>query len=153
VKRNTQLGPLLRNKQQMAAYWVKIRAFGIVARGRICCDECGDRRWDVLHCDHINNDGHNHRKKIGKGGVGAGKRVYHWIIQHPAQARKMFRLLCANCHLLKTIYGYVPRDVGDMTEKNARAALEQDQIERWEYEEYVASLNAHRSPRRTRSQQ
>ena len=103
-----RLAFMLKTPTQIAAYTVKIRAFQILAvRGRICCCECGDHRWDVLHADHKNDDGHRHRKQIGQGGNGAGKRVYHWIIRNPAKAREMFQLLCANCHQLRTIYGFV----------------------------------------------
>jgi hypothetical protein len=103
------LALVLRTPKQLAAYTVKIRAFQILAVcGRICCVECGDRRWDVLHADHVNNDGYRHRKQIGQGGKGAGKRVYHWVLQHPGEARRCFQLLCADCHQLKTIYGFVP---------------------------------------------
>jgi hypothetical protein len=103
---------ILKTPLQLQAYTVKIRAFQILAvHGRICCSECGDHRWDVLHADHVDNDGHRHRKQIGQGGNGAGKRVYHWILQHPEEARKCFQLLCANCHQLKTIYGFVPLEL------------------------------------------
>lgn len=103
---------VLKTPMQLQAYTVKIKAFQILAvRGRICCSECGDHRWDVLHADHKNDDGHRHRKLIGQGGKGAGKRVYHWIIRNPVKAREMFQLLCANCHQLRTIYGFMPREI------------------------------------------
>jgi hypothetical protein len=105
---------VLKTPLQLQAYTVKIRAFQILAvRGRICCSECGDHRWDVLHADHVDNDGHRHRKQIGRGGKGAGKRVYHWILKNPVEARRQFQLLCANCHQLKTIYGFVPHQFSD----------------------------------------
>lgn len=111
---NPSVALALKNPAQQRAYQVKIRAFQVLAiRGRICCAECGDHRWDVLHADHKDGDGRQHRKRIGMGGNGAGKRVYHWIIQYPAEAREMFQLLCASCHQLKTIYGFVPGNYTD----------------------------------------
>jgi hypothetical protein len=105
------LALVLRTPKQLSAYTVKVKAFQILAvRGRICCAECGERRWDVLHADHKADDGSRHRRQIGQGGKGAGKRIYHWMIRNPAKARKIFQLLCANCHQLKTIYGFVPRE-------------------------------------------
>jgi hypothetical protein len=99
----------LKTPQQLRDYARKIRAFQILSvRGRICCAECGERRWDVLHADHKNGDGAQHRRGMGCGGRGAGVRTYTWMIKNPIVAREMFQLLCANCHQLKTAYGFVP---------------------------------------------
>ena len=97
---------LCRDPKQRAAFGIKLLAFRVIARGwdNVRCANCGDERVDVLHADHINHDGHRHRKEIGKGGKGAGKRVYHWILTHRKEARGTFQLLCSNCHTLKTVY-------------------------------------------------
>jgi hypothetical protein len=94
---------LRKTPAQQAAYMVKIKAFQILAvRGRICCTECGDRRWDVLHADHIDNDGHLHRKQIGKGGNGAGKRVItgsFGTLKKPGSASSFFVPIATNLRL------------------------------------------------------
>lgn len=99
---------ILKTPQQMRDYITKIRAFQILSGARICCSECRDTRWDVLHADHKDGRGNTHRNQLGMGGTGAGMRTYRWILKHPKTARKLFQLLCANCHQLKTTFGFVP---------------------------------------------
>jgi hypothetical protein len=105
---------ILKTPQQLNDYLRKIRAFQLLAvRGRIRCVECGETRWDVLHADHKTGNGARHRRTIGLGGKGAGMRTYQWIVRHPKTAQKIFQLLCANCHQLKTTYGLVPCSASD----------------------------------------
>jgi hypothetical protein len=96
------LGALSRkNKQQQKDFITKARAFTTLSP-RVCCVDCGETDWNVLQADHINGDGHKHRKKLGKGGRGAGMRTYRWILKNPEEARRTLVLRCANCHQLKT---------------------------------------------------
>lgn len=82
---------------------IKLRVLGEYG-GRCIC--CGERNLEFLTIDHINNDGAQHRKKIGNAGA-----VYKWIISHDFP--KDFQVLCFNCNFSKAVYGYCPhrRDV------------------------------------------
>lgn len=57
------------------------------------CKHCGISNTDVLQFDHINND--------GKGDAVSLKTRYY--IKNIKQAKKRIQLLCANCHMIKTV--------------------------------------------------
>jgi hypothetical protein len=79
----------LRRKRQV------IDAYG----GRCAC--CGETELVFLTIDHINGDGGAHRKELG------AKTVHlTWYIKNGFPAG--FQILCANCHLGKTILGTCP---------------------------------------------
>jgi hypothetical protein len=86
---------------------LKHRAFVIVAQGqRLRCvvPGCTARGLDLMHLDHINNDGCEHRKKTKKAG---GVHIYRWTVNHPELARKQLQILCANHDRMKQKYGSV----------------------------------------------
>ena len=66
-----------------------IQAYG----GR--CAVCGETDPDVLVIDHINNDGANHRRQIGR------SKIYEWLKKNGYPAG--FQVLCANHNLKKQI--------------------------------------------------
>jgi hypothetical protein len=75
--------------------------------GKCAC--CGETTYEFLAIDHINNDGNEHRRKIG----GSGK-LYSWIrANHFPDG---FQVLCHNCNLAKGFYGECPHKRG----QNAR---------------------------------
>lgn len=89
VQKATQQTYYLRRKQKV------IDAYG----GRCAC--CGETELVFLTIDHINGDGGAHRKELG------AKTVHlSWYITHGFPAG--FQVLCANCHLGKTILGACP---------------------------------------------
>jgi len=95
----------------LVAFERKIRAFMVLSiEGRIRCVGCGHSNWECLQIDHVKNDGEVHRRKYhgGKSRPGGGANTHRWILKHPKQARKKLQLLCANCHQLKSTYGFVP---------------------------------------------
>lgn len=61
-----------------------------------CCGETGKR---FLQLDHINNDGHVHRKA----GI---NNTYSWIKKHNFPS--IFQVLCANCNWSKRLTGVCP---------------------------------------------
>jgi hypothetical protein len=68
---------------------VKLEAFAHYGEACECCGES----WPVfLTLDHINRDGAEHRRKIGKGGT----RMYRWLRRN--RWPKGFRTLCFNCN-------------------------------------------------------
>lgn len=60
------------------------------------CANCKITDSDILTIDHINNDGAEHRKKIG-----TGHHVYNWIIQNDFPDG--FQILCCNCNWKKEV--------------------------------------------------
>jgi 5-methylcytosine-specific restriction endonuclease McrA len=65
------------------------------------CTTCGETDVSVLQFDHIAGDGYLERKKNSSGG--SGKSVSSWIKTHPEEARAKYQVLCANCHMRKTV--------------------------------------------------
>ena len=59
------------------------------------CACCGEVDRTFLTVDHVNNDGAEHRKSIGKG----GRRLYMWLRRNNYPVG--FQLLCFNCNLGK----------------------------------------------------
>lgn len=74
--------------------------------GDVKCACCGERTYEFLALDHINNDGAKDRKinKLGKGGfamyLNIKKRNY------PSG----YQVLCHNCNLAKGFYGKCPHN-------------------------------------------
>lgn len=62
------------------------------------CVECGFDDTDCLTIDHINDDGYNHRAKIG--GL-LGSAFYKWLVRNDLPIG--YQTLCANCNLKKEI--------------------------------------------------
>jgi hypothetical protein len=68
--------------------------------GKCAC--CGETEPDFLSIDHINNDGAEHRKKIGRD----GRALYYWLRDNDYP--EGFQALCYNCNLAKGLYGICP---------------------------------------------
>ena len=70
----------------------------------ICCQKCGFDQIDGLVLDHIEDDGHLHRKELGiscRGDKGDGKVIYE-LIRRNGKIDKL-QILCANCNTMKHI--------------------------------------------------
>ena len=66
--------------------------------GKCAC--CGEDRYIFLQIDHINNDGHSHRKML------KGRAIYKWICTQFARTGiwpEGFQILCANCNFAKSL--------------------------------------------------
>jgi len=71
------------------------------------CECCGETHIEFLTIDHINNDGAEHRKKLGiTQNSGHGSKLYRWIIRN--NFPDGFQVLCWNCNCAKGHYGYCP---------------------------------------------
>ncbi len=78
----------------------KLRAEVLKAYGGKCkC--CGIDIPEFLSVDHMNNDGTEHRNKVGR-----GHRFYNWLKRNDYP--KGFQLLCNNCNQSLGNYGYCP---------------------------------------------
>jgi len=84
-----------RNKNASKKMTQKYRKIVINAYGGKC-NCCNNTNPRILQLDHINNDGKFHRKQINT-------TMYKWAIKNKFPLN--LQLLCANCHMIKTIYG------------------------------------------------
>lgn len=72
------------------------------------CLLCGDKDIRVLSIDHINNDGHEHRKVVG-----TGKKFYSWIVKNNYPPG--LQVLCWSCQWAKKLNeGILPEDRRDL---------------------------------------
>lgn len=69
--------------------------------GEVCAC-CGASR-EFLTLDHIDGNGHEHRKAIGSSG---GVAFYRWIIRNGFPPG--YQSLCWNCNCAKAMYGICP---------------------------------------------
>lgn len=70
------------------------------SNGTMKCACCGESQIEFLSIDHINNDGAEHRKEIGR------SQITNWLIQN--KLPEGFQVLCFNCNFAKGIYGTCP---------------------------------------------
>jgi len=93
-----------KKKQSIARCHVSIKrqAFSVVANGKpIKCikhqewDCCADPyNTHILSLDHINGDGHKHRRLITTD-------MYSWVVKNKGEAQKMLQILCYNAQRIK----------------------------------------------------
>lgn len=75
-------------------YWRQLRHEAILAYGGHVCACCGESETKFLTLDHVENNGSEHRKAIGKAGRGAG--IFRWLKEHGYPPG--FQVLCMNCN-------------------------------------------------------
>jgi len=66
------------------------------------CACCGETIFEFLTIDHINNNGAEHRRKIGR------SETYKWLIEN--NFPEGFQILCMNCNSAKGFYGKCPHE-------------------------------------------
>lgn len=79
------------------------------------CECCFDTQIEFLQVDHINKDGKQHRKEIGR-----SAKLYKDMLKNPT--RHALRILCANCHFAITNSGTCPHQ----RDKNGITKVQQD---------------------------
>ncbi len=67
-----------------------------------CCACCGERHVEFLAIDHLANNGGAHRKELGGGSI----QVLRWLRDNGYPDG--FQVLCHNCNIAKSCYGYCP---------------------------------------------
>lgn len=80
--------------------------------GKCVC--CGESMIEFLTIDHINGDGHLHRRKVGK-----GRRIYKDLIAL-GFPKDNYQLLCFNCNIVLGFYGYCPHRPNEKREVDHR---------------------------------
>lgn len=83
-------------------YNAKLRAAVLAAYGGECAC-CGETTEQFLSIDHIRNDGAEHRRTVGHGGL----RTYLYL-RKQGYPQDAYQLLCHNCNLAKGFYGSCP---------------------------------------------
>ena len=83
---------------------VKHRVMLYYTHSDIKCRCCYERRIEFLTMDHINNDGAEHRRKIGR----TPQDLYKWILDN--NFPKGFQVLCFNCNCAKQYSGICPHE-------------------------------------------
>lgn len=73
----------------------KFAAINVLTDGEGTCRWCGQGDIDVLCIDHVDNDGAEHRKKIGHSAVG------WWLTKNGYPPG--FQVLCYNCNAKKQL--------------------------------------------------
>jgi hypothetical protein len=86
---------LIKARSSATHYYQKLKREVIAIYGGVCTC-CAESEIAFLTIDHINNDGAEHRRKIGK-------RIYCWLKQHEFPSD--FQVLCFNCNCGKRING------------------------------------------------
>jgi hypothetical protein len=74
-------------------WWRELKMAAFMAYGGPKCVCCGETILAFLNLDHIERDGAEHRKAIGKSD---GYRIYGWLKRHRYPAG--FQVLCWNCN-------------------------------------------------------
>ena len=80
-------------------YWHQLRHEAIMAYGGYECACCGETEPLFLSIDHVNNDGAEHRRQLGKfdgNGKGAGSQTMKWLKDNGYP--EGFQVLCMNCN-------------------------------------------------------
>ena len=70
------------------------------SEGEVKCLKCGESDIDVLCLDHINDDGAEHRKKLGISGRGSAGTSTYEALKREGYPEGL-QVLCANCNLKK----------------------------------------------------
>ena len=85
-------------KRKMRQYHInrhrnlKRKALDVVGTSCACCGEAG---FEFLTIDHVNNDGHIHRKEINM------RNIYEWLANNDYQSPYELQTLCFNCNFAK----------------------------------------------------
>lgn len=98
-----------KQKQLRVAYkkWhnaIKEEVFNAYGNRCVCC---GETKKEFLTIDHINNDGREHREKVGAQGV-------YLDIKKQGFPKDKYRILCMNCNHSLGIHGYCPHNLLDV---------------------------------------
>lgn len=72
--------------------------------GKCAC--CGEKQWEFLSVDHVNNDGAELRRKRGKPETSA--TLYRRLILENFPPE--YQILCYNCNMAFGFFGYCPHN-------------------------------------------
>lgn len=90
-------------KKHASDYYARRRAEVQTAYGNRCAC-CGETEPAFLTIDHINNDGHLHRK--------SRNHNYYLQVKREGFPKDKYQLLCMNCNCAKAWFGVCPHQSG-----------------------------------------
>jgi hypothetical protein len=73
---------------------LKIAVLSHYSKGQPCCGKCGETQLRKLNLDHINEDGHEHRKTVS-----SGKQILLWARRNGFP--KTLQVPCHKCNSIK----------------------------------------------------
>lgn len=88
------------------------------------CQCCGENKLEFLSIDHIDGDGHLHRKEDPSSG-----KLDRWLKRN--NFPEGFRILCMNCNWARGIYGYCPHIDGSKLINKLPENYELRKYKRW----------------------
>ncbi len=94
------------NRKKDRAKNRKLRKQVIEAYGGKCTC-CSETEEAFLCVDHVENDGHKHRRELFGTNACGSTRFYTWL-RKQGFPKKGFQMLCANCNYAKARYGRCP---------------------------------------------
>jgi len=68
------------------------------------CTKCGEEKLDVLTIDHVENNGAEHRRQLGRLG---GPSFYRWL-RKQGYPKDGYQVLCRNCNSSKSSLAWEP---------------------------------------------
>lgn len=81
---------------------------------KCACPSCNENHIEFLAIDHTNGGGNKHRKNIG---TSNSAHFYLWLIKNNFPSG--FRVLCHNCNMSLSRYGYCPHVSEKLTRPKA----------------------------------
>lgn len=96
-KNREKIKKRMKNYTKKVRIAVRLKLFEIL--GGTKCIKCKNEDARVLQFDHKNGGGRKDRKKLGDASI----KFYNYYVDHPKSAKSRLQVLCANCHVIKTI--------------------------------------------------
>ncbi len=89
-------------KRKIRSKTLKIQIINHYSNGTMRCKCCSENLIELLTLDHMNNDGCEHRKKIGHNSI----TIYRELINKGFP--EGYQILCHNCNWAKSRFGICP---------------------------------------------
>lgn len=90
----------IRNAKFGPEFTKRMRKLVLEHYGKFCAC-CGENETRFLTVDHVNRDGHEHRKQIRSTNVNA------WLVRHDFPHTVKIQILCFNCNMAREFNGGV----------------------------------------------
>jgi hypothetical protein len=83
---------------------LRVKVLSAYCNGEPFCRCCGEKHFEFLSLDHVNDDGAAHRREIAT--AYDNRAVYQWAVKNGYP--DTLQVLCYNCNRAKHIYGECP---------------------------------------------
>lgn len=77
---------------------IKLNTLTHYGNGKCACVKCGENRLACLSLDHIDGNGAEHRREIGRTAIA----LYFWLIKNDFP--EGYQTLCMNCQFVKKVF-------------------------------------------------